>query len=104
MRRQKLKRKDFQKILEESPYYQDGQTWGLQLKSRRRTLSTLVCIWCTFSCLSGREGCLAEVLFLSREDLHSCKATLDKHKIIHITRDELVSEVEFNRIRQQLEI
>ena len=29
MRRQKLKRKDFQKILEESPYYQDEQTWKL---------------------------------------------------------------------------
>ena len=45
-----------------------------------------------------------EVLFLSRGDLHSCKATLDKQKIIHITRDEFVSEVELNGIRQQLEI
>ena len=33
---QKLKRKEFQKILEKSPYYQDWQTWELQLKSRRR--------------------------------------------------------------------
>ena len=27
MRRQKLKRKDFQKILEESPYYKNEQIW-----------------------------------------------------------------------------
>ena len=34
MRRQKLKRKDFQNILKESPYYQHEETWQLQLKSR----------------------------------------------------------------------
>ena len=44
-------------------------------------VSMLACIWCTFSCVSDREGCLVEVLFLSREDLHSCKFTLDKHNI-----------------------
>ena len=31
MRPEKLKRKDFQKMLKESPYYQDEQTWELQL-------------------------------------------------------------------------
>ena len=36
MGRQKLKRKDFQKILKESPYCQNEQTWKLQLKSRSR--------------------------------------------------------------------
>ena len=46
------------------------------------------------SFLSGREGCLAEVLFLPLEDLHSCKATVDKHKITGITKDEFVSEAE----------
>ena len=29
VRQQKLKRRDFQKILEESPYYQGEQTWKL---------------------------------------------------------------------------
>ena len=33
---QKLKRKDFQKILEESPHYDDGRTSKLHFKSRRR--------------------------------------------------------------------
>ena len=37
MRRQKLNRKVFQKILEKSPYYQDKQTLELQLKGRGRT-------------------------------------------------------------------
>ena len=41
----------------------------------------VVCIWCTFSCVSDREDCLAEVWFSSREDLNSCKFTLDKHRI-----------------------
>ena len=36
MRQQKLKRKDFQKILEESPHYEDGRTSKLHFKSRRR--------------------------------------------------------------------
>ena len=36
MRRRKLNRKVFQKILEESPYYQDKQTLELQLKGRGR--------------------------------------------------------------------
>ena len=35
MLRQKLKRKDFQNILKESPYYQHEQISELQLKSRR---------------------------------------------------------------------
>ena len=36
MRRKMLKRNNFQKTLEESPYYQDGPNWELLLKSRRR--------------------------------------------------------------------
>ena len=36
-------------------------------------VSMLVYILCTFSCVWDREGCLAEVLFLSCEDFHSCK-------------------------------
>ena len=67
IRRKKLKHKVFQKILED----EDKEFW----------VSVLMRIWCTFSSLSGREGCLAEVLFLSHEDLHSCNATLDKQKI-----------------------
>ena len=77
MRRQKLKRKDFQKILEESTYYQNEQTWELQLKSRRRAKcsstkcdkdlkSDFLCL-----CVSGtlsvpyqlEKAGLAEVLF-----------------------------------------
>ena len=65
----------------------------------------LVCICCTFSSLSGREGCIAEVLFLSREDLHYARPSWTNIKLLaHITRDEFVSEAEFNRIRQELEI
>ena len=67
-----LKRKDFQKILEGSPYYQEEEPWELQLKRRGRAKCSL----------SGKEGCLAEVLFLSRENLYLRKATLDKQKII----------------------
>ena len=52
----------------------------------------LVFIWCTFSCVLDREVCLAEVLFLSRKDLHLCKVTLDKLKLpAHITRHDFVS-------------
>ena len=59
MRRQKLKRKDFQKILEERPYYQNEQTWELQLKSRRiGKCSSIKCdkdlkSWFLCLCVSG---------------------------------------------------
>ena len=59
MRRQKLKRKNFQKILEERPYYQNEQTWKLQLKSRRiAKCSSIKCdkdlkYWFLCLCVSG---------------------------------------------------
>ena len=67
-----LKRKDFQKILEGSPYYQVEEPWELQLKSRVRAKCSL----------SSKEGCLVEVLFLCRENLYLSQVTLDKQKII----------------------
>ena len=69
------------------------------------SVSMFECTLYTFSSLSGRGSCLADVLFLSREDLNSCKATLAKSikLAVHITRDEFVSEAEYNKIRQELE-
>ena len=109
---QKLKCKDFQKILQESPYYQDEQNWELQLKSGHfAKFSSIKCdkdLKSGFLCLcvsgTDREECLSEVLFLPRQHLHSCKATVGKHKITGITKDEFVSKTEFNKVRQQLDI
>ena len=62
-------------------------------------VSTLVCIWCTFSCVSDRGGCLAEVLFLSREAFIHANSPWTNIKLpAHITRHEFASEVKFNRI------
>ena len=49
MRRQKLNRKDFQKILEESPYYRDEQTWKLDA-GQNVPIPNVAKIWSLGSC------------------------------------------------------
>ena len=89
MCRQKLKRKDFQKTREGSPYYQDEQTWKTDAGQNVLVTNSTKCdkdLKPRFLCLRV-SGVLSTayqtektVLRLPREDLHSCKVTLDKHK------------------------
>ena len=117
MRRQKLKRKDFQK--EESPYYQNEQTWELQLKSRRRAKcsstkcdkdlkSGFLCL-CVSGALSvpyqAEKTVMWKIYFcLLKTCIHARSPSTNIKLPAHTTRDEFVSEAEFNRVRQQLEI
>ena len=119
MRRQKLKRKNFQKILEERPYYQNEQTWKLQLKSRRiAKCSSIKCdkdlkYWFLCLCVSGalsvpyqaEKAVLRKFCFCPlRTYIHARPPWTNIKLSAHMTRDELVSKAEFNRVRQQLEI
>ena len=53
----------------------------------------LVCIWCTFSCVSGRKGCFAEVLFLSCEDFQCLIKETNKRYILRLTQHKVSSNV-----------
>ena len=119
IRRKKLKHKVFQKILEESPYYQDGQTWKLQLKSRRRAkcsgtkcdkdLNSEFLYLCVSGVLSvpyrAEKAVLRKFYFCPMKTcIRAMLPWTSKRLPAHITRDEFVLKAEFNRIRQQLEI
>ena len=59
----------------------------------------LVCIWCTFSCVSDRKGCLAEVLFCPvKTYIHASLPWINIKLPAHVTRQKFVSDAEFNRI------
>ena len=83
MCRQKLKHKDFQKTREGSPYYQDDAGQNVLVPNSTKCDKDLKP---RFLCLrvSGVLSTVYQtektVLRLLREDLHSCKVTLDKHK------------------------
>ena len=113
--RQKLNRKD---LLDESPYYQNKQTWELQLKSRRRAKcsstkcdkdlkSGFLCL-----CVSGALSVPYQVERAVLRKFYLCPLKTCNHARLlwtniklpaHLTRDEFVSEVAFNRVRQRLE-
>ena len=113
--RQKLNRKD---LLDESPYYQNEQTWELQLKSRRRAKcsstkcdkdlkSGFLCL-----CVSGALSVPYQVEKAVLRKFYLCPLKTCNHARLlwtniklpaHLTRDEFVSEVAFNRVRQRLE-
>ena len=56
-------------------------------------VSMLVCIWGTFSCVSGRKGCLAEFLFLFREDFQCLIKETNKRYILRFTQHKVYSNV-----------
>ena len=115
MRGQKLKRKDFQKVLEESPYIIKKSIENCRRRAKcsstkceKDLKSGFLCL-----CLSGELSVLYQAEKTVLRKFYFCPVKTYIHERPpwtnikfpeHITRDEIVSEAELNRIRQKLEI